>query len=147
MVGVIQMKFLEQGQTVNSKRYVSTLRALTLILRRLRRDNDSIPQHDNAHPQTSRQTQGTSRQLELTTLPHLAYSSDPTSSDYYLFPQLKKYLKGRHYDDDEKVIVDVRRCCRGQSGRLNSSMTVSANQRNVGGCALIATVTTSKIEY
>ncbi|GFR91730.1 synaptic vesicular amine transporter [Elysia marginata] len=27
---------------------------------------------------------------------------------------LKKYLKGHHYDDDEEVIADVRRWCRGQ---------------------------------
>ncbi|GFN94946.1 histone-lysine N-methyltransferase SETMAR [Plakobranchus ocellatus] len=57
MEGVVHMEFLEQGQTVNSERYISTLRALKLRLRRVRRDKDSILQHDNARPQTSRQTQ------------------------------------------------------------------------------------------
>ena len=87
------MEFLEQGQTVNSERYVSTLRALKLRLKRVRGDKDSILQHDNARPHTSRQTQDALRQLELTTLPHPAYSPDLAPSDYHLFPRLKKYLK------------------------------------------------------
>ncbi|GFO22894.1 histone-lysine N-methyltransferase SETMAR [Plakobranchus ocellatus] len=48
-------------------------------------------------------------QPELKTLPHPAYSPDLAPSDYYLFPQFKKYLKGHHYDNDEEVIADVRR--------------------------------------
>ncbi|GFO12124.1 histone-lysine N-methyltransferase SETMAR [Plakobranchus ocellatus] len=118
MEGVVHMEFLEQGQTVNSERYISTLRTLKLRLRRVRRDKDSILQHDNARPNTSRQTQDALRQLELTTLPHLANSSDLAPSDYYLFPQLKKYLKGHHYDNDEEVIEDVRKWCRGQSSEF-----------------------------
>ncbi|GFN85425.1 histone-lysine N-methyltransferase SETMAR [Plakobranchus ocellatus] len=82
MEGVVHMEFLEQGQTVNSERYISTFRALKLRLRRVRRDKDSILQHDNAHPHTSRQTQGALKQLELTALPHPAYSADLASSDY-----------------------------------------------------------------
>ncbi|GFO03741.1 mariner transposase [Plakobranchus ocellatus] len=74
--------------------------------RRVRRDKDSILQHGNARPHTSRQTQEALRQLELTTLPHPAYSPDLAPSDYHLFSQLKKYLKGHHYDNDEEVIAD-----------------------------------------
>ncbi|GFO25256.1 transposase [Plakobranchus ocellatus] len=76
MEGVVHMKFLEQGQTVNSERYISTLQALKLRLRCVRHDKDLILQHDNARPHISRQTQDALRQLELTTLPHPAYSSD-----------------------------------------------------------------------
>ncbi|GFN90119.1 transposase [Plakobranchus ocellatus] len=118
MEGMVYMGFLEQGQTVNSERYISTLRALKLRLRRVRRDKDSIVQHDNPRLHTSRQTQEALRQLELTTLPHPAYSADLAPSDYYLFPQLKKYLKGHPYDNDEEVIADVRRWCRGQSSEF-----------------------------
>ncbi|GFO08206.1 hypothetical protein PoB_003471100 [Plakobranchus ocellatus] len=78
--------------------------------RRVRRDKDSILQHDNARPHTSRQTQGALRQLELTTLPHPAYSPNLAPSDYYLFPQLKKYLRSHQYDEDKEVIADIRRC-------------------------------------
>ncbi|GFO37198.1 histone-lysine N-methyltransferase SETMAR [Plakobranchus ocellatus] len=43
---------------------------------------------------------------------------DLSPSDYYLFPQLKKYLKGHHYDNDEEVIAAVRRWWRGQSSEF-----------------------------
>ncbi|GFO02717.1 histone-lysine N-methyltransferase SETMAR [Plakobranchus ocellatus] len=125
MERVVHMEFLEQKQTVNSERYISTLRALKLRLGRIRRDKDSILQHDNARPHTSLQTQDALRQLELTTLPHRAYSPDLAPSEYYLFPQLKKYLKGHHYDNDEELsqmfadgAVD---------SRLHSSLTACAN--------------------
>ncbi|GFS17924.1 histone-lysine N-methyltransferase SETMAR [Elysia marginata] len=42
--GVIHMEFLEQGQIVNSGRYISALQALELRL--IRRDKDLILQHD-----------------------------------------------------------------------------------------------------
>ncbi|GFN92479.1 transposase [Plakobranchus ocellatus] len=90
MEGVVHVEFLEQGQTVNSERYISTFRALKFRLRRVWRGKDSILQHDKARPHTSRQTQDALRQLELTTLPHPAYSPDLAPSDYYLFPQLKE---------------------------------------------------------
>ncbi|GFN98003.1 mariner transposase [Plakobranchus ocellatus] len=44
MERVVHMEYLEQGQTVNSERYISTLRALKLRIRRVRRDKDSILQ-------------------------------------------------------------------------------------------------------
>ncbi|GFR87986.1 histone-lysine N-methyltransferase SETMAR [Elysia marginata] len=71
MEGVVHMKYLEQDQTVNSERCNSTLRALKLRVRRFR-DKDSILQHDDARPHTSRQTQDALRQPEHTTLPHPA---------------------------------------------------------------------------
>ncbi|GFS09668.1 mariner transposase [Elysia marginata] len=104
--GVVHTQFLEQGQTGNSERYISLLRALNLRLRRVRRDRDSILQHGNERSHTSRQTQAALRQLELTTLPHPAYSP-------YLAPSVvsptKKNLKGHHYDNREEVIADVHR--------------------------------------
>ncbi|GFS15789.1 histone-lysine N-methyltransferase SETMAR [Elysia marginata] len=70
MKGVVHMEFLDQGQTVNSERYILTLRALDLRFRLVRHDEDLILQHDNARQHTSRQTQDALRQLELTILPH-----------------------------------------------------------------------------
>ncbi|GFO04085.1 transposase [Plakobranchus ocellatus] len=76
-----QLEFLEQAQTVNSERYISTLRALEFRLRRVRRDKDSILQHDNGRPHTSRQTLDILRQPEHTTLPHPANSPDLAPSE------------------------------------------------------------------
>ncbi|GFR61839.1 transposase [Elysia marginata] len=115
---VVHMEFLELGQTVISERYISPLQALKRRLRDVRCDKDSILQHDNARPHISRKTQHALKQLELTTLLHPAYSPGFDPSDYYLFPQLKKYLKGHHYGNDEEVIAHVCRWCRGQSSEF-----------------------------
>ena len=72
MEGIVHIEFLEQGTTINSQRYVSTLRALKGRLRRVRQDKvkDVVIQHDNARPHTSRQTQCALQQLELPAIPH-----------------------------------------------------------------------------
>ncbi|GFS17543.1 histone-lysine N-methyltransferase SETMAR [Elysia marginata] len=49
MEGVVRLEFLERGQTVNSERYISTLRALKLRIRRARRDKDSTRQCAPSH--------------------------------------------------------------------------------------------------
>ncbi|GFO00852.1 histone-lysine N-methyltransferase SETMAR [Plakobranchus ocellatus] len=67
MEEVVHMEFLEQGRTVNSERYISNSKLSNS-------DSDVFLQHNNACPHTSSQTQDALRQLELTTLPHLAYS-------------------------------------------------------------------------
>ena len=115
MKGVVHMEFLKQGHTVNSEKYISTLRTLKARLRRVRNGRDSILEHDNACPHTSRQTQDALAQLKLPALPHPAYSPDLAPSDYFLFLQLKKHLKGNHYDSDEEVVAAVRQRCREQS--------------------------------
>jgi len=41
---------------------------------------------------------------QITVLEHPAYSPDLAPSDFFLFPKIKKILKGRHFDD----IHDIR---------------------------------------
>ena len=117
MEGIVHIEFLEQGTTINSERYVSTLRALKGRLRRVRQDKvkDIVIQHDNAWPHTSRQTQCELQRLELPTIPHPPYSPDFAPSDFFLFSLLKKHLKGNHYETDAEVEVDVRSWCRSQT--------------------------------
>ena len=115
MKGVVHMEFLKQGHTVKSEKYISTLRPLKARLRWVRSRRDSILQHDNARPHTSRQTQDALAQLKLPALPYPAYSADLAPSDYFLFLQLKKHLKGNHYNSDEEVVAAVRQWCREQS--------------------------------
>ncbi|GFS05140.1 histone-lysine N-methyltransferase SETMAR [Elysia marginata] len=116
MEGGFQVELMEQSQTVNSLRSISTLRAPKLRLRRVWRDKDLILQHDNARPHTSRYTQDALRQLELTTLPHPGYSPDLALSDYNCFPNSRSTC--HHCDNDEKVIAGVGRWCCEQSSEF-----------------------------
>ena len=40
-------------------------------------------------------------------IPHPAYSPDLAPSDYFLFPNLKKDIRGRHFRSNEEVVVAV----------------------------------------
>jgi len=45
-------------------------------------------------------------ELRFQLVPHPLYSSDLAPSDYYLFPNMKKWLAGRFYSN-EKVIAET----------------------------------------
>ena len=90
--GIVLMEFLEQGQTVNSEQYVSTLQAVKARLRLVRRNKDIIFHYDNAWPHTGHMPPQALTRLKLTTQPHPPYSPDLATSDFYLFPNLKKHL-------------------------------------------------------
>ena len=93
---------------MNSDQYVETLKKLRARLKRVRPNKDSILQHDNARPHTSRQTEAALQMMEITTLPHPSYSPDIAPSDFSLFPKLKEYIKGNHYKSDDDVKFAVR---------------------------------------
>jgi len=40
---------------------------------------------------------------QITMLEHPAYSPDLAPSDFFLFPKIKKILKGRHFDDIDEI--------------------------------------------
>ena len=109
---VVHTEFLEQGNTVNSTKYVNTLEKLKARLRRVRSEKVSIIHHDNARPHTSLETRTALDRLGLRTLPHPPYSPDLAPSDFFLFPKLKDYLKGNRYETDEDVKNAVLSWCR-----------------------------------
>ena len=41
-------------------------------------------------------------------IPHPAYSPDLAPSDYFLFPNLKKDIRGRHFRSNEEVVAQLR---------------------------------------
>ena len=41
-------------------------------------------------------------------IPHPDYSPDLGPSDYFLFPNLKKYICGRHFRSNEEVVAAVK---------------------------------------
>ena len=46
-------------------------------------------------------------ELSFELLPHLPYSPDLASSDYWLFADLKKMLQGKRFSSNEKVIAET----------------------------------------
>jgi len=61
--------------------------------------------HDNAPAHRAIATQKKLAYLHFHCLHHPPYSPDLLSSDYHLFPGLKKQLKVRHFSSDAEVIA------------------------------------------
>jgi len=59
---------------------------------------------DNAPAHTSSQARTAIRNAGFELLHHPPYSPDLAPSDFYLFPKLKEFMKGRNIADEENVI-------------------------------------------
>jgi len=66
--------------------------------------------HNNAPAYRSLAAQKKLAHLTLQSLDHPPYSPDLTTTDYNLFPGLKKQFKGRHFSSDEEVIPAAETC-------------------------------------
>ncbi|GFY35537.1 histone-lysine N-methyltransferase SETMAR [Trichonephila clavipes] len=57
--------------------------------------NGFLLHHDNARPHIARCVLDVSQQNNVEILPRLPYSPDKTLCDFWLFPQLKKPIRGK----------------------------------------------------
>ncbi|GFS17348.1 histone-lysine N-methyltransferase SETMAR [Elysia marginata] len=67
--GIVHVEFLKQGNTVNSERYISTLRKLSVRSKSVRSTKHAILHHDNAKPHTSRQAEEALHKMNFAVLP------------------------------------------------------------------------------
>jgi [histone H3]-lysine36 N-dimethyltransferase SETMAR len=104
--GIIMIDFLRGGRTITGEYYATLMEKLRISIREKRRGKLSkgvIILHDNAPAHTSKIAVEKINALKFTTLAHPPYSPDLAPSDYYLFPKLKEFLRGQHFDEDEVV--------------------------------------------
>ncbi|GFR71205.1 transposase [Elysia marginata] len=97
---------MKQGNIVNSERYISTLRKLSVRFKRVRPTKDAILYHDNTRLHTSLQTEEAMHKMNFVALQ--SNSPDLAPSDFYLPSTLKENLRGNHYESDEDVEAAVR---------------------------------------
>ena len=65
---------------------------------------------DNAPAHTSQVAMTVATECGFEILPHLPYSPDMATSDFYLFPKLKSHYGGTQYGSNEGVIEAVNEC-------------------------------------
>jgi histone-lysine N-methyltransferase SETMAR len=100
---VYMTEFLEAGNTVNSARYIETIKNLRRRVCQVRRSTSLILLlHDNARPHTARAKNDALETLKVGVLSHLPYSPDLVPSDFHFFPHLKRDLKGTHFTSDDE---------------------------------------------
>ena len=60
-------------------------------------------------------------------IPHPAYSPDLASSDFFLFPNLTKDIRGLHFRSDEEVMMAVEEWVNGKDPDFFSSGLMALN--------------------
>lgn len=111
--GVLLVDFLEQGHTINGHYYADLLHQLRTALLEKRRGKVTrgvLLLQDNAPAHKSRVAMTAAVGCGYDMLPHPPYSPDLAPSDFHLFPQMKKFLRGRVFAGDDEVkdkVMDV----------------------------------------
>lgn len=104
--GVEYWELLE-GQTVNSEVYCRQLDELNQRLDRRRRAQ-VVFLDDNAKPHRSKLTNAKIRELGWDRVDHPPYSPDLAPSDFHLFRSLQHFLKGKRFENFDKMAEAVK---------------------------------------
>lgn len=121
--GVILTDYLPTGRTITGDYYRKLLTALREKIKKNRRGMLSkgvLLLHDNAPAHTAHQTAQVAETCGYKILPHPPYSPDLAPSDFFLFREMKKPLRGRRFADNDDVIREVEGWFLGQPGDFYS---------------------------
>ena len=109
--GILHIEFVPQGQTVNRFYYREILERLRKRVVRVRPSiaNNWMLHHNNAPCHMAISVIEFLTKKGIPVVPHTPYSPDLSPCDFFLFPKLKFYLKGRHFEkveNTEKAVID-----------------------------------------
>ena len=105
--GLVHFEFVLQGQTVNQQFYLEVLKRLRDAVRRKRpelwRSGEWLLHQDNAPAHTALSVRQFLTKNGITAASQLPYSPDLAPGDFFLFPRLKRGLKGKLFQNVEEV--------------------------------------------
>lgn len=108
--GVIYIDYLQKGKTINGEYYASLLQRFHQVLteKRPHLARKKILFHqDNARVHTCAVAMAKIHELHYELVPHPPYSPDLAPCDYFLFPNLKKWLGGKRFRSNEEIIEET----------------------------------------
>ncbi|XP_071109960.1 histone-lysine N-methyltransferase SETMAR-like [Haliotis cracherodii] len=108
--GVIHIDYLPHGTTMNWEYYARLLKQVRQSIKVKRRGKirrEILLHQDNAPVHTSHVAMTAVQECGYELLPHPPYSPDQVSSDFHLFPRLKKHLRSRRFEDDDELTAAV----------------------------------------
>ena len=141
--GILPPVLLEYGATVTADWYCAV--CLPQVLQSLAQERPKMREkgiflhQDNAPAHRARTTQDFLQSTQLVQLPHPAYSPDLAPADFFLFPRMKKNLKGRHFNSREELVIalqaeldrfsgaDLRGCFEAWFQRLQKCLDLAGN--------------------
>lgn len=108
--GIILIDYLVSQRTITGKYYVGLLNNLNKEIKKKRphlQKKKVLFHHDNAPAHRYWETEQKLHELGYELLQHPAYSPDLAPSDFFLFPDLKKWLGGKRFGSNEEVITET----------------------------------------
>lgn len=108
--GIILIDYLEQGRTITGAYYtelLTKLRKKIVEKRRGKLARGVLFLQDNAPAHKSLIALQKIDEIGFELVDHPPYSPDLAPSDYYLFPKLKKHLKGKRFSTNDEAICAV----------------------------------------
>jgi len=110
---LVHHEFVPTGQMVNKEFYKTVLQCLCDAVRRHRpekwRSGNWILHHDNAPAHRAVTTNEFLAKHNILSLPQPPYSPDLAPCDFFLFPQLKKTMKGCRFNYVEDIQANATR--------------------------------------
>ena len=108
--GILLAEYLPRGTTINGPCYASIIERLRSVIvekGRGRVSHGVLLLHDNAPIHKCKIVQAAIRQDDFIELNHPTYSPDIAPSDYHLFSNLKKFLRGKNFSSDDEAVTTV----------------------------------------
>jgi [histone H3]-lysine36 N-dimethyltransferase SETMAR len=105
--GIIFVDYLEKGKTITGDYYASFLDQPKNKIEEKRphlKRKKILFHQDNARVHTCLRSMAKIEELKFELVDHPPYSPDLAPSDFFLFPNLKKWLSGQHFFSNEEVI-------------------------------------------
>lgn len=108
--GIIFIDYLQKGKTITGEYYVALLDRLNEEIKVSRphlAHKKVIFHQDNAPAHKSIISMAKIHELRYELLPHPPYSPDLAPCDYFLFPNLKRWLHGKRFYSNDEVIAET----------------------------------------
>ena len=122
--GVIILDILPKRSTKTGVYYANLLDQLRTAIRVKRRGKLSkgvLLQQDNVRVHTCKVAMDAVERNWYELIPHPAFSPDLAPSDFFLFPNLKKDIRGLHFLSDEEIVTAVEEWVNGKDPDFFSS--------------------------
>ena len=126
------LDFLPKRSTITRVYYANLLGQLRTAIREKRRgklSNSVLLQQDNAGVHTCKVAMDAVERNWYELIPHPAYLPDLAPSDFFLFPNLKKDIRGLHFRSDEEVVTAVEEWVNGKNPDFFSSGMIALEHR------------------
>ena len=130
--GVNMLDFLPKRSTITGVHNANLLNEMRTAIREKRRGKLTkgvLLQQENARVHTCRVAMDAVERNRYELIPHLAYSPDLAPIDFFLFPNLKKDIRGLQIRSDEDVVTAVEEWVNGKDRDFFSSGLMALEHR------------------